>query len=217
MIVNKHTKKELAIIDHLELMWTRFEAAYPKLARYRSGLYFAGGCIRSLVQDEQPKDYDLFFQDSSIRKAFMLTCEQEGLGKQTLNSFSFKVNDQDFQVITIECETPHDEVMSFDFTCNMNYYDLKTKELFIYDARAAEDKELIINFNCRNPFDTFYRVFDFMARGYSAPSQTGKDMLAVRMSQIDPIHTKGQFVDSTRRCTSAAIIYGRLDFLEDDE
>lgn len=209
------TTEAYEIKSHLENVWSNFIIKYPHLRRYRDGVFFAGGCIRSLVQGEKPKDYDIFFSDSRIRKAFMLMCHESRLGTPTLNSISFKMENADIQFITIRCEKPLDEILSFDFTFNMNYYDLKKEELYVHDLEAIQKKRIVFNYNCRNAFDTFYRIFTFIDRGYESPSQNCKDKMATRLTQLDAIKTKEQFINSTRRCSSSIIKYGRLDFLEE--
>jgi hypothetical protein len=78
----------------------------------------------------------------------------------------------------------------FDFHCCMAAYSFRTKE-FTFDQHFFTDnatKTLRFNFECKNPFNTFFRIEKYKSRGYTMPTNESiKFMLALRNIKLDTI------------------------------
>jgi len=175
--------------------------------------YFAGGCIRSLVKNEEPKDYDVFFCDEGIVNEIK---ENEFLQKYftTQNSININIGGSKFQLITMDYGDASCVIDKFDFTFNMNFYRFADNYLVIKDKQAVLDKTIRVNYNCRNSFDTCVRIEKFIRYGYTLESDKEMYKIATRVSQLQPVKTKEDFKCVTRTCGSAMLDSGKVDFLD---
>lgn len=148
-------------------------------------MFIAGGCIRSILEGEQPKDVDIFFNHNinldKVRNYF----EFWGSLKPfiTDNAVTLTIEGMKYQFITTCKGTPLDVVNEFDFTMNMNYFDFETDQLYIQDKMAIFDKQLKVNLNCRNKLGTLSRIAKFVNRGYKIPSQMNLLELGVQLTR----------------------------------
>lgn len=151
----------------------------------RQNLFFAGGCIRSLVLNETPKDYDLFFRTEEAKDLFIswLEFNHNAISSpftnmkklllarmsQTKNAATFHLTknnkvDKVIQCVSLFSGSPKEVIGNFDFTVNMNYYDPLTNELVICDLPSIKNKKLIVN-SIRNI--GYYRVKQFERYGFT--------------------------------------------------
>lgn len=167
---------EKEICNHLDEIAKDIIRKIP--VKIKDKIYFAGGCIYSLANDRQPKDYDLFMIDNSLveklKQLNIWNCMSEyalTLGK--------------YQIVTKYYGEPYDCVGQFDFKHNMYYYKpfsghivsvneeeeemefdcyafLNTNELFFNEKRARDIEGV------------FLRIEKFVKRGMKISKQTKK-------------------------------------------
>jgi hypothetical protein len=205
------TEIQQKLTDKLNLLYT--ELPLPIFTLIKEHGYFAGGCIRSLLTNDEPKDYDIFFKDE---ESLNLIKNNEYLKRYftTNNSINMLLNGVKFQIITLECGFPETVISKFDFTFNQNYFVFSNKALFIKDKESIINKIIEINYDCRNSFDTCIRIEKFLNRGYKLKSDKEMYKIATRITQLDPVTTKQQFKTATRHCASSLLDSGKVDFLD---
>jgi hypothetical protein len=138
-----------------------------------------GGAIASLLQDQNPTDWDFYFEDEKSCTSFQYYIN---LDKKEVADVSEKYMDaigQDGKMITVNAITMADKnsfivklygdiktiKKSFDFLHCTPHYNVKTKQLFISQRQydACVNKKLIVN----NPSGVKkYRIEKFKKRGY---------------------------------------------------
>jgi hypothetical protein len=163
--------------------------AEPEIKRYTSAImgayqdvFISGGCIASLLQGEEPNDFDVYFKHVGIQKAVLdyvkVTHQDEiedysvkyrnanaaTLGKViTENATTMK---NKIQFITRSCGEPEDVRESFDFVHCTPWYDVANNKLYI--SREQFDlcvgKKLKVK-NANSLKD--YRTKKFIDRGYA--------------------------------------------------
>ena len=163
----------------LNQLYVRIDQA--KLQLWHKSFFLSGGAIASLLQGENPKDYDLYCKEDNLVKS-ILDYFKNGAGKELVADVSEKYMEfigQDGKMITANAITlknglqfilkmhgdPESVRSNFDFVHCKPYLDLDSKKLYIskeqYDA--CKQKKLIIN----NPKTvTSHRRFKFIERGY---------------------------------------------------
>lgn len=151
-------------------------------------MFIAGGCIRSVLEGETPKDIDIFFKSNvdleKVRNMFKLDLPHTFI---TDNAISLTIEGIKYQFITTCKGTPLDVINEFDFTMNMNYFDFEKNQLYIQDKMAIFDKQLKVNLNCRNKLGTLSRIAKFVNRGYKIPSQMNLLELGVQLTKENEI------------------------------
>jgi len=195
------------LIDELE------ETDLPK-GFFKEHLFIAGGSIRSLVNNEVPKDYDIFCRTpegleklKEILKDIQKYSSLNAIGHTSLTG-------KDIQFILCEIGSPEKIIGEFDFMMNMNYYDPKEDNLVIH--YAAYDKKLRVNSKARNVLGTLARISKFVARGYECPDATDLVTLGIRASKMEPVVKTSQLVQHCRlaSCISSTVIFN--NDLEED-
>lgn len=165
--------------------------SFPEDVKFLEKAFIAGGCIRSLVNNETPADIDIFLKDDSIVEYLKgLT-----LGFTSKNAISFVLNNRKYQIIINTFGTPEEIVSQFDFTCNMNYFDGSLQVKHQYDI---ELKQLRINPTCRNKLGTLTRIPKFISKGYSCPPKEDMLRLGVELSKLEPITDGKKLIDESR-------------------
>lgn len=186
MFNEEESKKILEIKDKIKWQLAEFNLTVGKLGKPMQHSYFvSGGCIASLLQDEIPKDYDIYFfskewadkivnlytNDPSYMNEVavyeekyrdVLTNKNVGDMVITENAVSLK---NGLQLITKHYGTPEDIRKTFDFVHCLPYYNSLQDKLYIsreqYDC--CVNKILKIN-NSANL--TVWREEKFKSRGY---------------------------------------------------
>jgi len=162
-------------------------------------MYIAGGCIRSVIEQESPKDIDIFFKKDvnvdEVKKFFKLYHPESFI---TENAISLNIDGIQYQLITTCTGNPLDIINEFDFTMNMNFYDFETKHLFIQDKMAIFNKHLKINLKCRNKLGTLARIVKFTERGYKIPTQLNLIELGVQLTRQKPVDSFPELQDSSK-------------------
>lgn len=159
-------------------------------------LFISGGAIRSLVNNETPKDYDFFLKFPELLQELDQIAAFKYFYKSK-NSIGFRLPDgKELQIIICSMGTPDEVIGEFDFMNNMNYYDLSSKEIIINSH--AFSKTLKINTKCRNLLGTLSRIPKFVARGFVVPSIEDLTILGVRLTQSEPIVKLSQLMENAR-------------------
>lgn len=143
-------------------------------------IYFAGGCIYSLANNRQPKDYDLFLVDNSLVDKL----KQLDIWNYTSE---YALTFGKYQIVTKYYGEPYDCAGQFDFKHNMYYY-----KPFAGHIISANEEELEQQFDCYNFLHTnelifnenrardiegvFLRIEKFVARGMIISKQTKKEI-----------------------------------------
>lgn len=130
--------------------------------------FIAGGSIASLIMDEEPNDYDIYFKDlESMRRAteYLKSSRPDVIVFNGANAITLT---ERFQIITRYTGTPDEVICKFDFShCRCYFYSYSGQPLSIYkDAmESIATKHLIYN-SCPNPIGALYRLKKFFYRGW---------------------------------------------------
>jgi hypothetical protein len=143
-------------------------------------MFVTGGAIASLLQGEDPNDYDVYFNDYNSMLTFSQTLQhhhrasiadvtekyREFLGKDgkmiTQNAITM---DNKISFITCYCGEPKDVRKTFDYTHCLPYYEIGENKLYIsrlqYDACVSK----VLDVNNASSVKS-YRERKFLERGY---------------------------------------------------
>lgn len=148
--------------------------------KFTNDIFLTGGAIASLIQGEQPNDWDFYTKNMTDNKELAnhleLNCKRhiedieekykDCLGKDgkmiTTRAITMKTKDS---FITMLSGDPVDVRATFDYVHCMPYYDLRTRKLYISEKQYAccKHKLLVVN-NAKNIKG--YRMDKFLKRGY---------------------------------------------------
>lgn len=142
-------------------------------------MFLAGGAITSLLQNEEPKDWDLYFKlpepmadlavnlnsyNDKIADIDEKYREVYGLDGKMITNKAITMKDG-CSFITMQYGTPEQVKSTFDYVHTMCHYDLSEDKLYIspkqYDA--CVNKKLIVN---NSSVLKVYRKEKFIQRGY---------------------------------------------------
>lgn len=149
---------------------------------YYNNMFLSGGAIASLIQDTQPKDWDVYFMDEQTQKAVIDTFIADhtdeiavldekyrdvvGLKNEMLITENAVTLINGIQFITKHNGTPENVRSTFDFVHCKPYYDFGKDELYISKEQfdLCYNKKLKIN----NDYSlTIWRGSKFEQRGYT--------------------------------------------------
>lgn len=162
------------IKNHLQLV---MEELY-RLGMPRTCAHFvAGGAIASLVLDEQPKDYDVWFGSledwNAATKGLNMACTRISKYSATYTLPSGNV----VQLVRSRVGTPEKVVGTFDFQHTMSHYLPLTGELKV-DEEFIKSKALtFVRGNLCHPVNTVQRLLKFSRRGYSINNKCIADIM----------------------------------------
>lgn len=168
---------------------------------FLSEAYIAGGSIRSMIADEEVKDYDIFLRSDKLVARIR---ETKGLSYISDNAVSVYMGIDQIQIITNFTAHPSDMIDEFDFTMNQNFFDPIIETIVARDELSILTKQLVINKTCRNKLGTLARISKFVARGFLVPSKTDMLMLGAAISQLSPITTIEELVSESRMFLSSS-------------
>lgn len=132
----RHARDKFMVMNHFD----------PRVVEiFYNNAYFAGGCISSLILEEEPKDWDIFLSTEKTRDEAVAWFQKypKNVVCTTKNAITLKNN---FQIITCEFAPP--EVMVneiFDFVHTGGYFSFRTSSVSIdsYAYEACKHKRLI--------------------------------------------------------------------------
>jgi hypothetical protein len=159
--------------------------------------FLSGGCIYSLYNHDEPKDYDFFIQSQEfvdkLRAFFIGLLSIDDKLEITEDSNRIKITyyngcrivitknalsfDKKYQIITKFVGTPKEVVTEFDFRHNMFYhYDNKINTLSDFDH--LDSNKLVYNeLRARDISGTIIRVHKFIERGMTITNAEMSKML----------------------------------------
>lgn len=179
-IVNIQRAKQVLMTRLVE-----FNITLAKLgSEYRNGYFVSGGCFASFLQQEEPKDIDIWFthEDVAQRVIELYTNDPSYMNEVavwdekyrsavkhpngmmiTENAVTLK---NGIQLITKYYDTPKVVRSTFDYKHCMPYYDSRDDKLYISREQynCCVNKSLVINNSSRL---TTWRESKFKLRGYN--------------------------------------------------
>ena len=163
------------VVDHLHEKKKELETLFTAEYFDFNDWYFAGGCIYSLWNNKEPKDYDLFCRNrkaiNKLRKFFRQHNELEDI--VTKNAISMGK----FQFILKHVGEPEVEVALFDFKHNCYYYDYGgLHDLFGWDYLDSNKLEFNSE-RARNVLNIITRIPKFIERGMEISQKEILDIL----------------------------------------
>lgn len=165
------------VANHLETIANYLLEHYPELPM--DSAFFAGGCIRDLLRDQTPKDYDIFFTNQAAVQAiddYFKRCTT------VLNPFIMTKNanwnlivvigNQHYTIQFVTCNFGNITTLvnSFDFTINSSYYDIPFGQLTVNSATLQN--VLLPCSTTNKPLGALCRIPKFIKKGYEVPNNT---------------------------------------------
>ena len=159
--MNKHQ-----VENTLQVQFDALCARLPTKLRsvFRETCYLAGGCVYSLWNEQEPKDYDVFCTSKaflrSVRKWFETT------GKARIIT-EYAITFGQYQFVTAFVGEPEKVVGEFDFMHNMFWFrDGALHCHALSDWKYLDSNKLVFNkVRGRDAASTITRVPKFVARG----------------------------------------------------
>lgn len=170
---------QLDIIKHLDSVFQEIQAYLG----FKPKCYFAGGCIASLVLEQTPNDYDVWFE---MPEDFNLV-DKELIAENSFNLISkskyattlLLPSGKKVQFVQNRMGHPKGLVPQFDFRHTHSYFIPETNEL-VCDINFIQSRTLDFVGKLDHPMNTMERVLKFSKRGYYVPFETmQKLMLAI--------------------------------------
>lgn len=167
--------QESQIKEHLNNVFQEIE----NYLGFKPKCYFAGGCIASMVLDQEIKDYDVWFETLEDWMDVDIKCSSV----DNRSKYATTVTLPSGKVIQFVCNRigkPNDIVPTFDFRHTHSYY-LQDGTLN-YDRDFIEARRLEFAGRLDHPINTMERVLKFNKRGYYVPFETLQGLLALASS-----------------------------------
>lgn len=192
-------------------------------------LYIAGGAIRSLILNEEVKDYDIFIENDEVKTLLLEESKTKCNGSYISdNAITLYSPYGQIQIITTKTGFPWEVIDEFDFVMNQNYYcpNLTVAGvcdgLYIADIDTVMSKKLKINKHCRNKLGTLARLAKFLERGYLPPNKLDLVELGIAISKLNPITTLTELASESKLYLNAEEVSGLCDgttlaFCSDEE
>lgn len=169
-----------------EQIKTEMQSLYSELEfllGYTPLCYVAGGCIASMVLDEEVKDYDLWFENPEdfqqvlkdvldVSASDMLDGYDNLKVKRTKYALTISLSSGKIvQFVESRMGVPEVLVPGFDFKHTQAYY--KQDGTLVYDEALIKSKVLVFaQGNFKHPVNTVQRMLKFARRGYDIPFET---------------------------------------------
>jgi len=159
-LMNK--RKEVAVA--LEIKIRELEALLPKeVFDFYNDFYFAGGCIYSIWNNKEPKDYDIFCKNkkaiNKLTKHFKNNKDKADI--ITSNAITMK----EFQFVIKHIGEPEVEVARFDFKHNCFYYDGTVLGTTTHHDCLDSNKLEFNSKRARDVLNIITRIPKFLERG----------------------------------------------------
>jgi hypothetical protein len=189
-------KKKKAIISHLDQKLSLLQKNInSKKYKISQRAYFAGGCIRDLINDETPSDYDLFLKElTSIEDIEKLFCKTLIVCK-TQNALTLNIKGFKFQIIVIRSGHPVKNVNGFDFNVNKNFYIPSDSDpmsnFYVAEYISIIHKHLSVSRGVHNPIDALYRLNKFGEKGFHISRVDFVELI----KQIGDMSTRGRYIE----------------------
>lgn len=200
---NNILKKTLKA-KHEEFINTLYHQETKDLIKTKT--YFAGGAIRDLLKNREPKDYDLFFVDTESNNKFKELAKKEfSLMETVIGNFNCKVGTS-VQVVTLVSGSPDKVVSKFDFTINTGYYVPQMDTLVKPTVIISNTLEVLPN--VMSPLQALLRVSKFESMGYEVPQEV-LIKLGVAISYLSPINTPERLLEELKGVSTSIVLDNR--------
>lgn len=200
---------EEEICKHLDGKLEEFLLKFDEVLRnkLKEKLYFAGGCIYSLANSQEPRDYDLFMTDLSLMNELVNLDIWKFVSDYALSVGKF-------QIVHKYYGEPSYCVGQFDFLHNMHYYipfsnkirnayTEEDEEKEFEDFEYLRTNELIFNEKrARDIEGVFLRIEKFVSRGFKISKQTIKNIKSRTTRKSVRQYKKQRCSGGNRRCNS---------------
>lgn len=175
-----YTEEELGkIYTTKSIIRIKVDYLNKMVPKHYDNMFLSGGAIASLLQDRDPKDWDVYFKDSFTQKSVVdlihpgeiATFEEKyrdapvGAKAITENAITLKTG---IQLITKHTGTPEQIRETFDFVHCKPYYDFGKDKLFISREQFDLCRNMKLKINNMKA-QTTYRQTKFEQRGYTWP------------------------------------------------
>jgi hypothetical protein len=158
------------IKEHLNVVFQEIESYLG----FKPKCYFAGGCIASLVLDQDVKDYDVWFETLEDWMDVDVKC---GL-VDSRSKYATTVTLPSGKIIQFVCNRigkAEDVVPTFDFKHTHSYY-LQDSTLSC-DTNFIQSLRLEFAGRLDHPINTLERLLKFNKRGYYVPFETLQQLM----------------------------------------
>jgi hypothetical protein len=162
------------------------------------GTFIAGGCIASMVLDQDVKDFDVWFRDAeTYEKLVALLVERRFVISRTsrfgitfqlfIHADGFWDHAVEVQFIKNRIGHPDQTVAGFDFKHTQSYF-IPYGGIMKVDEEHIKSRKLVyVPGNLEHPVNTVERVLKFVRRGFFVEQQTIIDLMK-DIQKADPMH-----------------------------
>lgn len=145
-------------------------------AQALSRSYIAGGALVSLVQGEEPHDYDIWFRSLDDWTAATNGLQFRPARKSKYSWSYYLPSGKEVQLVKSRLGEPAEVVGSFDFKHTHCYYE--ASGILVADIEYLRSKRLdFVPGNLCHPVNTLQRLCKFVRRGYSVSNQSIADLM----------------------------------------
>lgn len=179
---------------------------------FRSESYISGGCIYSLYNNKDPKDYDFFVHTESLANELRdyylsLVVDQDDIEYKSVNIVHYggerivvtknaiSIGNK-YQIITKFTGTPKEVVEQFDFKHNMFYYH-KGLIMTLSDWDYLDSNQLVYNEQrARDISGTIIRIPRFIERGMKITNEEVCKMLR-KLKEVGFTEREDEIIENT--------------------
>lgn len=159
------------------------DATEDDIALFQENAILSGGAIASIILDEAPKDYDVYFRRHDVAERFrsLVTSTKEC----TSESEFAALHSSGVQIVTKFFGEPKDIIKSFDFKHATNYWTYQGG--VVTNTRAVGlvyRRQLQYEPTNKYPLSSFMRVVKFCKRGWNIQLRDML-MLVFKLQMID--------------------------------
>lgn len=185
---------EQNIIEHLDSVFKEVE----EYLGFKPKCYFAGGCIASIVLEQTPNDYDLWFEEPAdfdeVNAKLIETLDTPimiGVALVSKSKFAITAilpSGKKIQFVRNRMGPPDVLVKKFDFKHTHSYY-IPGEKLSV-DVNFIQSRTLSFAGNLDHPINTFERMVKFSKRGYFVTFETMQGIM-LEVQKMTPEQIKG--------------------------
>ena len=181
--IENKTQKVCAALD---MIIKDVKSKLPKDVFDFNDFYIAGGCIYSIWNNKEPKDYDFFCTNKKALNKLQLYFETNKCNYISENAITYGK----YQFITKWYGKPEQEVAKFDFKHNMFYYNIKGLHNLV-DRKYLNDNKLVFNnLRSRDVVNVVTRIPKFVSRGMDISREECMEILDVMTKPTNYIKEK---------------------------
>lgn len=155
------------IENKLSKVFAEFVSLYipPHLQqRFEANAFLAGGCIYSLKNDKEPKDYDFFVTDAALVN-LLLDAYRGRHDVTSITKYAITLGERKYQIVIKYVGSPDEVTSQFDFKHNMFYF-YRGKITGLVEPSYLETDRLSFNdTRARDICGVLMRIPKFVSRG----------------------------------------------------